>query len=145
MATVIPGTRGGQVEKFLPGDRLTCTASAAVTGGRLVELTGNRTVGPAAAASEKVVGISLYDAAINEKVTIVSEGVWLIRCEATVVAGDYVQAAGAAANAGSVTPVAASGAAYVQAEANRWRTVVGRALEGATAPADAPIKMSVVL
>lgn len=40
---------------------LTLQASAAVVGGRLVEVTGNGTVGPAGAASTKAVGVAAYD------------------------------------------------------------------------------------
>jgi hypothetical protein len=43
---------------------ITLKASAAVTGGRLVEVTGNSTVGPAGAASTKVVGVAAFDQAV---------------------------------------------------------------------------------
>jgi len=45
-------------------------ASATVTGGRLVENTGNGTVGPAGAASVKVVGVAATDAANGAKVQV---------------------------------------------------------------------------
>lgn len=45
-------------------------ASAAITGGRLVEITTAASVGPAAAGSTKVAGVAAHDAAINTKVLI---------------------------------------------------------------------------
>lgn len=49
----------------------TFQASGTVTGGRLVESTGNGTVANAAAASVKVLGVAAYDAVSGGKV-----GVW---------------------------------------------------------------------
>jgi hypothetical protein len=49
----------------------TLQASATIIGGRLVEVTGNGTVGPAGAASVKVLGVAANDAASGAKV-----GVW---------------------------------------------------------------------
>lgn len=48
----------------------TLQASAAVTGGRLVEVTGTGTVGPAGAASTKVLGVAAFDAASGAKVDV---------------------------------------------------------------------------
>ena len=48
----------------------TLQASATVTGGRLVEVTGNGTVGPAGAASVKVLGVAANDAATGAKVAV---------------------------------------------------------------------------
>ena len=44
--------------KFKPGQSVTFTASAEVIGGRLVVITGDRTVGPAGADSSAVVGVA---------------------------------------------------------------------------------------
>lgn len=49
---------------------ITLQASATITGGRLVEVTGNLTVGPAGAASTKVVGVAAFDAASGAKVDV---------------------------------------------------------------------------
>lgn len=49
---------------------VTLQASATVTGGRLVEVTGNGTVGPAGAASVKVLGVAAFDAANGAKVDV---------------------------------------------------------------------------
>lgn len=56
--------------KFNPGQAVTFTASAGVTGGRLVDVTGNRTVGPAGADVADVVGVAGYDALTGEAVTV---------------------------------------------------------------------------
>lgn len=52
------------------GAPITLQASATVTGGRLVENTGNGTVGPAGAASTKVIGVAAFDAASGAKVDV---------------------------------------------------------------------------
>jgi hypothetical protein len=49
---------------------ITFQASATVTGGRLVESTGASTVGPAGAASTKVLGVAAFDAASGAKVDV---------------------------------------------------------------------------
>jgi hypothetical protein len=46
------------------------TASAAITGGNLVEITGNGTVGPAGETSQKVVGVAAYDSISGVLVTV---------------------------------------------------------------------------
>jgi Uncharacterized conserved protein (DUF2190) len=123
---------GGQVERFLPGDVVTCTVAAgqAATGGRLVELvTGDRTVQNAAAGSLKVLGVALFDAAAGEKVSVACVGVWNLRAEAAVAAGDYVAAAGTAGNVGSVSPGAFGGAS------------VGLALAAIGAGSVGPVKL----
>jgi hypothetical protein len=46
------------------------TASAAVTGGQVVVVTGIGTVAPSAAASGAVAGVAAHDAAINARVSV---------------------------------------------------------------------------
>ncbi len=48
------------------------TTSAAVTGGQLLELTGDNAVQPAAATSQKIVGVAAFDAASGSRVTVFS-------------------------------------------------------------------------
>lgn len=48
----------------------TSTASAAITGGQLVEVTGTGSVGPAAAGSQTVVGVAAHDAGNGSRVTV---------------------------------------------------------------------------
>lgn len=87
----------------------TMQASAAVTGGRLVENTAgtaNGTVGPAGAASVKVVGYAANDqATVGGKVPVwpLPGLVFEILCTGTVAAGDNL----AAAVSGTVAPIAA--------------------------------------
>jgi hypothetical protein len=54
------------------GGRLpfTSTASAGITGGQLVAVSGTGTVGPAAADSAAVVGVAAFDAATGALVTV---------------------------------------------------------------------------
>lgn len=137
MAVVIPSIRGGQVEKFAPGDRITMTvAGTTVVGGRLVEVNGNRTVRPAQAASLKTLGVALYDGAIGDKVTVATEGVWLLRAQGAIAAGDQVIVS--AGNDGRVAPLAPAAGALA-ADINNARAVVGRALEAIADGADGPI------
>lgn len=81
--------------KFKPGQAITYTASADVTGGQLVEVTGDRTVGPAAADSAVTVGVAGFDAKAGESVTVYSGGVQTPRASGAIAARDRV---GAAAN-----------------------------------------------
>jgi hypothetical protein len=76
---------------------ITFQASTAVTGGRLVEITGNGTVGPAGAASTKVIGVAATDAAAGAKVQVwpLPGVVHEVTASGAVAAGDGL-AAGAA-------------------------------------------------
>jgi hypothetical protein len=84
---------------------VTQQASATVTGGRLVENTGAGTVGPAGAASTKVVGWASNDAASGAKVQVFPLAGNVFECTAAgaISAGDGL-AAGAA---GTVSAIAA--------------------------------------
>ena len=83
----------------------TYQASGTVTGGRLVEVTGNGTVANAGAASVKVLGVAAYDAATGAKVAVWPLAGCSHRVTATgaIAAGDNL-AAGAN---GTVAPIAA--------------------------------------
>lgn len=120
---------GGVVEAFPSGaSKVTMTASAAITAGRLVEITGNRTVGMAGAGSMKVMGVALEGTdfvGTADKLAIATGGVFLLTATGAISAGDKLIAG---AN-GTVSTLAAAGAAYVQAEANATRQIVGVALE----------------
>jgi len=50
--------------------RYSYVTSATVTGGQLLENTGNATVGPAGVTSQKVVGVAAHDAASGARVTV---------------------------------------------------------------------------
>lgn len=88
---------GDYTPVYKPGQTITSTASAAITGGQLLEVSGDNTVAPAAAGSLKVVGQAGHDAAIGARVTIHAPGRPV--CEATasgaIAAGDRLKAAAA--------------------------------------------------
>lgn len=91
---------------YKPGQEVTRKASAAITGGQVVEITGADTVGPAAATSKKVVGVATFDAAVGELVTVVSGGVQRPVASGAVTAGDLVVTAAAGKVATSAAPAA---------------------------------------
>lgn len=81
--------------KFKPGQAVTCKASADVTGGRLVAVTGDRTVGPAGADSAAVLGVAGFDAKTGEDVTVFTRagGVHGLTASGAIAAGAKVSAA----------------------------------------------------
>ena len=96
--------------KFTPGKSVTFSASADVIGGRLVSVTGNRTVGPAGADAATVVGVAGFDAVTGESVTVYTRpaGVQQLVASGAIVAGAKVisASAGKVATAGSgVNPI----------------------------------------
>ena len=77
---------------YKPGQAITLAASATITGGQLVEVTGSGTHAPAGAASVKVVGVAAFDAANGDNVTIFAGGVQSVLASGAVTAGAVVQA-----------------------------------------------------
>lgn len=75
--------------KFASGVALTLPASASVTGGRLVSITGSGTVGPSGA-DALVVGVAGFDSAIGADVTIYVGGVHRLPAAAAIAAGAKV-------------------------------------------------------
>lgn len=59
---------------YMPGDVITCVTSAAVTGGRLVMVSGNGTVAHATADSAAVIGMAAHDAASGANVAVHGRG-----------------------------------------------------------------------
>lgn len=108
--------------KFKPGQAVTFTASADVTGGRLVAITGNRTVGPADADSAAVVGVAGFNAKAGERVTVFTRagGVHALTASAAIAAGAKVSSAAA----GKIQTIGAT------------TNPIGLALEAATADND---------
>jgi hypothetical protein len=122
---------GGVSERFGTGaPRLTMTASVAVVAGRLVEFTGDRSVGPAAAGSFKVIGVACQDcdgvAATGNKIAVATGGVWNLRAGAAIAAGDQL------------VPLA-NGAVGPSGAAPDARTVIGVALQAINNAADGPV------
>jgi hypothetical protein len=98
---------------------ITLQASATVTGGRLVEATGNGTVGPAGAASTKVQGVAAFDAASGAKVDVwpLPGLIHEITASGAITAGD-----GLAAGAAGVVSTIGAGL---------FQTLIGNATAGA--------------
>lgn len=105
----------------------TSTASTAITGGQLCEVSGTGTVGPAGAGSAKVVGVAAFDAATNASVTLFRGGIQELTASGTVTAGDQVVAAAA----GQVATKAAAGTATL-GDINDARAILGVAMTTAT-------------
>jgi len=112
---------------FKPGQAVTLKASAAVTGGQVVAITGIGTVGPAGANAVNWIGVASNDAAINDNVTIYADGVQSVTASGTVTAGDLVvcAAAGAVATLAAVTTPTAG-------DVTGTRGIVGVAISTAT-------------
>lgn len=116
--------------KYAPGTALTREASAAITAGQLLTITGDNTVAPTTGDAQLVVGVASRDAAIGELLTVQRGGVHVLTAAAAVAAGDYLMSAAG----GQVRPVpatAATGAATTQTQTdiNNTRAIVGYALE----------------
>jgi hypothetical protein len=119
---------GGVVERYATGGpKVSFTTAVAVVAGQLVEVVGNMTIQPAPANSRKVIGQVLQTGdAVGDLVTVQCFGdVLELIAAGAIAAGDELTSAAA----GTVAVLAAAGAAYVQAEANNGRAIVGIALE----------------
>ena len=65
---------GAYEPKFLYGDEVTGTASATITGGQTIIVSGNGTLGPATAGSPACVGVAAQDAAANARLSFFPRG-----------------------------------------------------------------------
>ena len=80
--------------KFTPGAPFTLTASADITGGRLVAVSGDRTVATAGADSAAAIGVAGFDVLNGESVTVYPlVGVQRLVLAGTVAAGARLAAA----------------------------------------------------
>lgn len=88
-----------------PGQAITLKASGAITGGRVVAVSGDGTVATAGADAVNWVGVAANDAATNDYVTIYSGGVQSCVASGAITAGDAIEcaASGAVATAASTT------------------------------------------
>lgn len=133
---------GGIIERYKPGcPKVTFQAAAAVTEGRLVEITAAGKIQHAAAGSRKAIGIAMQTAsAVDDRVAVQLFGdVYELTAQGAIAAGDEVFPG--AAGDGRVSVLAAAGAAYVQAEANNARAVIGIALEAIADTAKGDVMM----
>ena len=123
-----PGATTGRVlnvSDYLPkfsGASATFTASAAITGGRLVAVAGTRLVAQASADSATVIGVAAFDGVTGDPVTVYTRptGVHSLTASGAIATGAKV----AAAATGKVQTVAA------------LLNPIGIALEAATADLD---------
>lgn len=104
---------------YKPGKEITRAASASITGGQLVIVSGSGTVAPASAATHLWVGVAAFDAASGDNVTVFSEGVQRLTASGAITAGQLVEAA-------------ASGAVAAHTNGTNDFNVVGLALTSAT-------------
>lgn len=88
---------------FKPGQAITLKASATISGGQLVEVSGSGTVGPAGAASTKALGHAAFDAVSGDYVTIYAGGVQHGTASGAITAGAVVQAGAAGTIAAGTT------------------------------------------
>lgn len=101
---------------FMPGDVITCTTSAAVTGGRLAAVSGNGVVAHAGAASTAVIGVFAHDAASGALVAVHGRGqVHVSTAAGAITAGDRVNAAATGTVATAAAAVANIGVAMTTA------------------------------
>ncbi len=125
--------------------RVTATASAAITGGQLLEVTGSGTVAPVTVGpdpSVKVVGVAANDTVLNARVTYYAKAtVHETTALGTVTAGDQVGSGvtgDVTAGVRTILAPALSGtptAAQINAELAHARAAIGVALTTATGPA----------
>lgn len=129
---------------FLPGTRQTLQASAAVTGGDLLVMSGASTVAKAAAlASTAYIGVAGHDAGVGQKVTVVvAKAVFDSIADGTITAGDQItttntanrQVKSLAASAQDVTgtPTQTTINNAINGAVNAARAVIGTAVTTAT-------------
>lgn len=102
-----------------PGRDITMTASAAITGGQLVRISGSGTVAPVSAASADWFGVAASDVASGQKVTVFSGGVQMLTASGSIAAGANVEGA-------------ASGQVASHTNGTNDANIVGLALTAAT-------------
>lgn len=136
---VVGSIVGGVVEKFGSADRLTFTVAAgqAATGGKMVEATTGQTFQcrTAQAGSLLPLGVAIHDAAAAAKVTVATEGVWMLYAEGSITAGDLVECGGA----GDVRTVQT----YDNSTSLDPRTIVGRALADIANNTTGPVRLGI--
>jgi hypothetical protein len=115
--------------RYMPGAAQTWVASATITAGQLLVVSGSGTVAPSSAASPAFIGVAGNDAASGANVTVYAGGVQKIVATGTVTAAQSVEAATAGTvathtlgtNDGNIVGVAvttatAGNVAYIQME-----------------------------
>lgn len=72
---------------YKPGQALTLKASASITGGQVVAVSGSGTIAPAGAGSTSFLGNAAFDAVTNDNVTVYAGGVQVCIASGAVTAG----------------------------------------------------------
>lgn len=85
------------VPLHIPGKAITRQATAAITGGQLVRVSGSGTVAPTSAASADWLGVAANDCASGDQVAIYLEGVQRLVASGSITAGATVEGAAAGA------------------------------------------------
>lgn len=112
---------------YKPGQTITRSASAAITGGQVVAVSGSGTVAPAGANALNWIGVAAFDAASGDNVTIHAGGVQRPITSGTVTAGDLV-----VCGAAGVVSTLAAVSTPTAADVTNSRAIVGVALSTAT-------------
>jgi hypothetical protein len=81
--------------KFAPGRAVTREASATITGGQLLTVTGEKTVGPTTGQGQVVAGVAARDALDTELVVVQRGGVHVLTAAEAISAGDRIQSGAA--------------------------------------------------
>lgn len=89
---------------YKPGQAMTFKASAAITGGQLLVISGDNTVAPSGAGSTAVVGVAAFDAAVNDNLTVYAGGVQVVEASGAITAGSPVISGAAGTVAASALP-----------------------------------------
>lgn len=87
------------VPLYLPGEAFTATASAAITGGKAVYVSGDGTVAMATTAAHLIIGVAAFDVASSgDKVTVYARGtIHRLTAAGGITAAQVVEAAAAGA------------------------------------------------
>lgn len=83
-------------------------ASADITKGQVVVISGDMAVAPSSAASAAVIGVAMFDAKTNEPVSVETEGLFSLTASGAITAGAQVESAAGgkvATKGGTVTKV----------------------------------------
>lgn len=93
---------------YFPSDRLPLTASADITGGQVVYVSGANTVAPTSTATSAWIGVAGHDALNGKQVVVYTSGVHQVPASGAIAAGALVIPAAAGAVADQSTPSAAN-------------------------------------
>lgn len=132
---------GGIIERYAPGHpKVTFKCAAAVTEGRLVEVTAAGKIQHAAAGSRKTIGLAMQTAsAVDDEIAVQLFGdVYELTAQGAIAAGDEVFPG--AAGDGRVSVLAAA-ATPTAAEVNNGRAIIGIALEAIADTAKGDVMM----